>query len=62
MLLQADRSYPASPVTGPPGPAAPGEDTILVVVNLDPHQTREATVYLDMPALGWTGASHSTRD
>jgi starch synthase (maltosyl-transferring) len=28
------------------------EDTVLVVVNLDPHQPREATVWLDMPALG----------
>jgi starch synthase (maltosyl-transferring) len=27
-------------------------DAVLVVVNLDPHQTREATVWLDMPALG----------
>jgi starch synthase (maltosyl-transferring) len=30
----------------------PGTDTVLVVVNLDPHQTREATVWLDLPALG----------
>jgi starch synthase (maltosyl-transferring) len=30
----------------------PGADTVLVVVNLDPHQTREATVWLDTPALG----------
>jgi len=28
------------------------DDTVLVVVNLDPYQTREATVWLDMPALG----------
>jgi starch synthase (maltosyl-transferring) len=27
-------------------------DTVLVVVNLDPHQAREARVWLDMPALG----------
>jgi starch synthase (maltosyl-transferring) len=27
-------------------------DTVLVVVNLDPHQPREATIWLDMPALG----------
>jgi starch synthase (maltosyl-transferring) len=27
-------------------------DTVLVVVNLDPHQAREATVWLDMPSLG----------
>src|SRR5207248_11577929 len=35
--------------------SVPGEaagDTVLVVANLDPHQTREATVWLDMPALG----------
>ncbi|MFJ9718605.1 alpha-1,4-glucan--maltose-1-phosphate maltosyltransferase [Streptomyces sp. NPDC101213] len=29
-----------------------GEDTVLVVVNLDPHHTQEATVSLDMPQLG----------
>ncbi|TDU04108.1 alpha-1,4-glucan:maltose-1-phosphate maltosyltransferase [Streptomyces sp. 846.5] len=29
-----------------------GEDTVLVVVNLDPHHTHEATVSLDLPALG----------
>jgi starch synthase (maltosyl-transferring) len=29
-----------------------GSDTVLAVVNLDPHQPREATVWLDMPALG----------
>ncbi|MGH3279169.1 MAG: alpha-1,4-glucan--maltose-1-phosphate maltosyltransferase [Trebonia sp.] len=42
------------------GQAAPGAgerggdaaDTVLVVVNLDPHQAREATVWLDMPELG----------
>ncbi|MBO0820448.1 MAG: alpha-1,4-glucan--maltose-1-phosphate maltosyltransferase [Nocardiopsaceae bacterium] len=27
-------------------------DTVLVIVNLDPHQPREATVWLDLPALG----------
>ena len=27
-------------------------DTVLVVVNIDPHQVREATVWLDMPELG----------
>jgi starch synthase (maltosyl-transferring) len=27
-------------------------DVVLVVVNLNPHQVREATVHLDMPALG----------
>jgi starch synthase (maltosyl-transferring) len=28
------------------------EDTVIVVVNLDPHGTRETTAHLDMPALG----------
>jgi starch synthase (maltosyl-transferring) len=31
------------------------DDTVLVVVNLDPHRTREATVWLDLPALGVDG-------
>jgi starch synthase (maltosyl-transferring) len=31
-------------------------DTVLVVVNTDPHRTREATVWLDLPALGVDGA------
>ncbi|MQA94552.1 MAG: DUF3416 domain-containing protein [Streptosporangiales bacterium] len=36
-----------------PGPADDGlGDAVLVVVNLDPHQAHEATVYLDLPALG----------
>jgi starch synthase (maltosyl-transferring) len=29
-----------------------GRDTVLVVINLDPHQPREATAWLDLPALG----------
>ncbi len=29
------------------------EDTILTIVNLDPHSTREATIKLDMVALGY---------
>ena len=29
-----------------------GDDVVLVVVNLDPHGAREATVSLDMTALG----------
>jgi starch synthase (maltosyl-transferring) len=29
-----------------------GDDVVLVVVNLDPHATHEATVHLDLPALG----------
>jgi starch synthase (maltosyl-transferring) len=28
-------------------------DTVLVVVNIDPHHPREATVWLDVPALGF---------
>jgi starch synthase (maltosyl-transferring) len=41
----------------------PGGDTVLVVVNLDPHNTREATVWLDQPALGldW-GAEFTAMD
>ena len=31
---------------------SPAGDTVLVVVNLDPHQPREATVWLDGEALG----------
>jgi len=34
----------------PPSPE--GDDTVLVVVNLDPRRAREATVWLDLPALG----------
>jgi starch synthase (maltosyl-transferring) len=30
----------------------PGATPVLVVVNLNPHQVREATVHLDLPALG----------
>jgi starch synthase (maltosyl-transferring) len=30
----------------------PEPDTVLAVVNLNPHEVREATVYLDLPALG----------
>jgi starch synthase (maltosyl-transferring) len=33
-------------------PGVSGSDTVLVVANLDPYQTREATVWLDLPALG----------
>jgi starch synthase (maltosyl-transferring) len=29
-----------------------GDDTVLVVVNLDPHSTRETMVHVNMPALG----------
>ena len=30
----------------------PDSDTVITVVNLDPHATRETTVHLDLPALG----------
>ncbi len=30
----------------------PDSDTVVVVINLDPHATRETTVHLDLPALG----------
>jgi starch synthase (maltosyl-transferring) len=32
--------------------SAHGDDTVIVVVNVDPHGTRETTVQLNMPALG----------
>ena len=38
--------------TGRAGEAGHHEDRVIVVVNLDPHGTRETTVRLDMPALG----------
>jgi starch synthase (maltosyl-transferring) len=43
-------SVPAAPRAGEQDGAF--SDTVLVVVNLDPHQAREATVRLDLPALG----------
>jgi len=38
-------------------------DTVIVVVNLDPHATRETTVHLDLPAMGrsW-GDTFAVRD
>ncbi|WP_267244541.1 alpha-1,4-glucan--maltose-1-phosphate maltosyltransferase [Streptomyces sp. PR69] len=33
-------------------PSDPGSDVVLVVANLDPHHTQEATVSLDMPRIG----------
>jgi starch synthase (maltosyl-transferring) len=49
-------AYPGG-TFGQSAPQADGQggdaaDTVLVVVNLDPHQAREATVWLDMPELG----------
>jgi starch synthase (maltosyl-transferring) len=36
------------PGTGPDDP----DDLVVVVVNLDPHHVREATVHLDLPSIG----------
>jgi starch synthase (maltosyl-transferring) len=44
------REEPAG--TSNAGPGGARADTVLVIVNLDPHQAREATVFLDLPALG----------
>ena len=30
----------------------PDSDTVIVVINLDPHATRETTVHIELPALG----------
>ena len=30
-----------------------GQDIVVTVVNLDPHGTREGTISMDMPALGF---------
>jgi starch synthase (maltosyl-transferring) len=45
-------SIPPSPVTGGGHGTRGDDDVVLVVVNLDPHRAREATVWLDLPALG----------
>jgi starch synthase (maltosyl-transferring) len=38
-------------------------DTVITVVNLDPHSTRETTVHLDLPALGMSwGDSFAVHD
>ena len=37
--------------TGTDGPDG-ADDVVIVVINLDPHATRETTVHLDMPSLG----------
>ncbi|WP_184572498.1 alpha-1,4-glucan--maltose-1-phosphate maltosyltransferase [Streptomyces zagrosensis] len=52
---QRPGAQPGQPASlRPDGPSghAMGGDCILTVVNLDPHHTHEATVSLDMPALG----------
>ena len=35
-----------------------GDEHVIVVVNVDPHATRETTVHLQMPALGMDWADH----
>jgi starch synthase (maltosyl-transferring) len=53
----------AADPSGRAGPDGARADTVLVIVNLDPHQAHEATVWLDMPALGldW-GAGFTVTD
>ena len=54
-LCFSKRVTPREEAADPSGWAEPGcdrADTVLVIVNLDPHQPREATVWLDLPALG----------
>jgi starch synthase (maltosyl-transferring) len=41
--------FSKSAASGRPGEAT---DTVIVVVNVDPHATRETMVHLDLPALG----------
>ena len=48
---------PESTVSGD-APVAGVDDTVLVVVNLNPYQVREATVHLDLPALGLDPGQH----
>ncbi|MDF9715563.1 alpha-1,4-glucan--maltose-1-phosphate maltosyltransferase [Nocardioides sp. ChNu-153] len=47
-----------APGAGPDGT----DDVVIVVINLDPHATRETTVHLDMPSLGldWAEAFEVT--
>ena len=59
------RTSPGS-TTGGPGSTAgsgPPDDVVIVVVNLDPHGIREATIHLDLPALGFEwGETFSVHD
>ncbi|MEZ5193980.1 MAG: hypothetical protein R2734_16825 [Nocardioides sp.] len=54
LVFSKSASASPSPVMGPEmGPEdGPETDTVIVVVNVDPHATRATTVHLDMPALG----------
>ena len=57
------RVTPREEKAGTPGAAGPGgarADTVLVIVNLDPHHAREATVFVDLPALGMDGKAGFT--
>ena len=65
-LCFSKRVTPREEAADPSGRAEPGgarADTVLVIVNLDPHQRREATVFLDLPTLGmdW-GAGFTVTD
>jgi starch synthase (maltosyl-transferring) len=46
--------YSKTEPTGPDG----STDSVIIVVNLDPHAARETTVHLDLPSLGldWGGS------
>ncbi|MFW6203590.1 MAG: maltotransferase domain-containing protein [Actinomycetota bacterium] len=46
-MLCFSKRHPGAPAGGA------DDDCVIVVVNLDPHATKEATAYLDMPALGF---------
>jgi starch synthase (maltosyl-transferring) len=46
--------------SGTAGYGSTAADTVLTIVNLDPHQAREATVWLDLPALGLDWAASFT--
>ena len=65
-LCFSKRVTPREEAADPSGRAEPGgarADTVLVIVNLDPRQPHEATVRLDLPALGldW-GAAFTVTD
>ena len=38
------------------------DDTVIVVVNVDPHSVRETTVHLDLAAAGITGSNFEVHD
>jgi starch synthase (maltosyl-transferring) len=52
-VLVFSKSTRLSPDPAPGHGEQPDEDdTVIVVINLDPHATRETMVHLDLPALG----------